>query len=94
MRHPFELMTPQPPGVAPGDIVVSPKTRGSYRVLRMGGGGILGEAATEKEAMLLACAEQRGHTIWVVRRDDGALIAFECPDKRVVPPSAQQPPAV
>lgn len=80
-------MTPKS-DVAPGDIVVSPRTRGTYRVLRMGGGGILGEAATEKEAMLLACAEQRGHTIWVVRREDGAFIPFDSPDNRSVPPAA------
>ena len=73
----------QPPDqrdFAAGDIFVSPKTRGTYRVVRMGGGGILGEAATEQEAMRLACAERRDHHVWRVNRADGAFIAVHCPD--------------
>ena len=63
-----------------GDIFVSPKTRGTYRVVRIGAGGILGERTTEQDAIRLACAERAGKTVWSVGREDGALVAVQCAD--------------
>ena len=63
-----------------GDIFVSPKTRGTYRVVRIGTGGILGEATTEQAAIRLACAARSGKKVWIVSREDGAPVAVQCAD--------------
>jgi hypothetical protein len=60
----------------PGDLVIASEG-GDYVVTREPEGTI-GRATSEQEAVVLACAERRGHRVWCIERDTGTLVPVKC----------------